>query len=386
MILESEVPRPLKWGMVGGGKGSQIGGAHRVGAARDSLFELVAGVFDIDAIRGRTFGESLGLDSSRCYDDYKSMFSGESKRTDGIEVVSIATPNSTHYQICKAALEAGIHVVCEKPITFKSSEAIELQDLAKSKGLILGVMYGYCGYPMVHQARAMVTRGDIGEVRLVQMQFAHGYHASEVEEHDPGLKWRVSPEVAGSSYVLGDIGTHSFYMGSMITGLKVDELLCSRQSFIHSRKPLEDNAHVLLRYSNGAEGTLWASAVNVGSAHGQKIRVVGSLGSIEWWDEHPNQLHYAKIDGPVQVLERGMDYLHNEARFDRIGGGHSEGFFESWSNLYQRFYQAIDYSINDNEEALVEFWYPDAQAGVEGVSFVERCVESADNHSKWVKF
>ncbi|WP_137167672.1 Gfo/Idh/MocA family protein [Salinimonas lutimaris] len=376
----------IRWGMVGGGRGSQIGYSHRCAAQRDGLFKLMAGAFDLNAERGRSFGTNLGLSTERCYPDYTTMFTEEAKRPDGIEAVSIATPNATHYEICKAALHAGLHVVCEKPITFTSKEASELQSLAEQQQRKLAVMYGYSGYPMIHQAREMVRRGDLGEIRVVNMQFAHGSHNIEHEKNDPGLKWRVSPQVAGPTYVLGDIGTHIFYLCEMITGLEVSRLSCMKQAFIRSRAPLEDNAHVMLEYTSGAVGTLWASAVNAGAMHQQKFRIVGEKASIEWWDEHPNQLRYEVQGEPARVLERGSAYLYNDAAgvaASHIGVGHPEGYFESWANLYHRFALAFTGQTSHDESPL---WYPDVYAGINGVRLCEKCVESATSQSQWVSF
>lgn len=386
---EKRFGRAIRWAMVGGGRGSQIGYIHRSSAQRDNIFQLVAGAFDVNADRGREFGENLGLEAERCYPDYKTMFAKEAQRQDGIEAVSIATPNNTHFEIAKAALEAGLHVVCEKPLCFTSEEATILKELAHSKGKILGVTYGYTGAQMIHQARKMIENGDIGDVRIINMQFAHGFHSEEVELKDPGTKWRVSPTVSGPTYVLGDIGTHAFYLAEiMIPDLEIEELLCSRQSFIKSRAPLEDNAVVLMNFKGGAVGNLWASAVNAGSMHQQKIRVIGSKASIEWWDEHPNQLRYEVQGQPAQVLERGMGYLYQDeaVNADRIGAGHAEGLFESWANLYYRFGKAVHGYIDNNEEIINHYWYPNVDDGLNGVKLIEKCVESADNGSSWVKY
>lgn len=385
---ESRLADPIRWGMVGGGRGSEIGHSHRAAAARDGLFKLVAGAFDIDPQRGREFGSNLGVDPQRCYSDYQTLFKSEAVREDGIQAVSIATPNGTHYAISKAALEAGLHVVCEKPLTFTVAESEALKALAISKQRIFGVMYGYSGYPMLHQAREMVRRGDLGEVRVVNMQFAHGFHNTAVEEQSPGAKWRMNPEVSGPTYVLGDIGTHCWQMGEMITGLQVDELCCMRQSFIPSRAPLEDNAHVMMKFKSGAVGTLWASAVNAGSMHQQKIRVVGEKASIEWWDEHPNQLKYEVQGQPAQLMDRGMGYLYGDdpGICARVGGGHAEGFFESWANLYHRFGVAMDAAECGDQALLESLWYPDVDDGISGVRLLECCVESADNGASWVKW
>lgn len=384
---ERHFTSPIRWGMVGGGRGSEIGYAHRTSAARDRFFQLKAGAFDIDPVRGREFGSNLGLEAERCYVDYQSLFAGEGQRADGIQAVSIATPNATHYAISKAALEADLHVICEKPLTFTSAEAQELADLAKAKRKLFAVMYGYSGYPMLHQAREMIRQGALGEIRIVTMQFAHGFHNTAIEEQSAGAKWRMNPAISGPTYVLGDLGTHTFYLMEMLTGLEIDELCCMRQSFIPSRAPLEDNAHVMFKFKGGAVGTLWASSVNAGSMHQQKIRVVGSKASVEWWDEHPNQLRYEIQGQPAQLLDRGMSYLEkSDGICTRIGGGHPEGFFESWANLYHRFALAIDAIERDDQAFLEQFWYPDVQAGISGVRWLEACVKSADNAASWVKF
>ncbi|WP_010167041.1 Gfo/Idh/MocA family protein [Candidatus Epulonipiscium viviparus] len=378
--------KSLRWGMVGGGRGSEVGYLHRGSALRDNAFTLVAGAFDIDPQRCISFGENLGIARDRLYSNYQEMFAEEAKRPDGIEVVSIATPNSTHFEIAKAALEANLHVICEKPLCFTVEQAQELIDLTEKKNRVFGVTYGYTGAQMLHQARKMVENGDLGEIRVINMQFAHGFHSSEVETSSAGAKWRVTPEIAGQTYVLADIGTHAFFLSEVIAPqLKVKELLCTRQSFIKSRAPLEDNAVVLLQYENGAIGNLWASAVNAGSMHQHKIRVIGSKASIEWWDEHPNQLKYEIQGEPARVLDRGMGYLYQDETIncDRAGGGHAEGLFDSWANLYHRFAVAI-HAKNNNQEVKIN--YPSVYDGAEGVKFLAKCVESANSGSTWVNY
>ncbi len=385
---ERQLAQPIRWGMVGGGRGSEIGHSHRAAAVRDRMFQLVAGSFDLDAARGREFGTNLGVAAERCYTDYPTLFAAEAERADGLQAVSIATPNGTHYAISKAALTAGLHVICEKPLTFTAAEARELKQLAKAKNRVFGVMYGYSGYPMLHQAREMVRRGDLGKIRVVNMQFAHGFHNTAVEEHSPGAKWRMNPSVSGPTYVLGDLGTHCWHTMEMVTSLQADELCCMRQSFIPSRAPLEDNAHVMIKFKGGAVGTLWASSVNAGSMHQQKLRVVGEKASIEWWDEHPNQLKYEVQGQPAQLLDRGMSYLYSDDAgiCSRVGGGHAEGFFESWANLYHRFALAIDATERNDQKILAGLWYPNVDDGISGVTLLERCVSSADNGSTWVQF
>ncbi|MEE4996978.1 Gfo/Idh/MocA family oxidoreductase [Pseudomonas alliivorans] len=382
------ISRPVRWAMVGGGANSQIGYIHRSAALRDQNFALIAGAFDIDPERGRAFGEQLGVDPERCYSDYLQLIEQETRRPDGIEALSVATPNGTHFSITKAALEAGLHVVCEKPLCFTLKEAETLKEIANANQRIVGVTYGYAGHQLIEQARQMIAAGELGEIRMVHMQFAHGFHSAPVEALNEATKWRVDPSVAGPSYVLGDVGTHPLYIADvMLPELKIKRLQCNRQSFVKSRTPLEDNAYTLMEYEGGAMGWLWSSAVNAGSMHGQKVRVIGSRASLEWWDERPNQLSFEVQGQPAQILERGMGYLHPDALLDdRIGGGHPEGLFEAWSNLYYRVALAMDATARGDAATLQSLRYPGIDAGVEGVRWVQRCVESADQGGIWIDY
>ncbi|WP_122563201.1 Gfo/Idh/MocA family protein [Pseudomonas viridiflava] len=382
------ISRPVRWAMVGGGANSQIGYIHRSAALRDQNFALIAGAFDIGPERGRAFGEQLGVDPERCYPDYLQLIEQEARRPDGIEAISVATPNGTHFSITKAALEAGLHVVCEKPLCFTLEEAETLREISRANQRIVGVTYGYAGHQLIEQARQMIAAGELGEIRMVHMQFAHGFHSAPVETQNQATQWRVDPRTAGPSYVLGDVGTHPLYIAEvMLPELKIKRLQCNRQSFVKSRAPLEDNAYTLMEYEGGAMGWVWSSAVNAGSMHGQKVRVIGSRASLEWWDERPNQLSFEVQGQPAQILERGMGYLHPDALLDdRIGGGHPEGLFEAWSNLYYRFALAMDATTRGNAATLQALRYPDINAGVEGVRWVQRCVESADQGGIWIDY
>lgn len=382
---ERKFARPIRWAMVGGGRGSNIGYIHRSAALRDRTFELVAGAFDIDPERGKDFGAQLGLDPDRCYPDYETLFAEEAKRTDGIEAVSIATPNSTHYKIAKAALQAGLHVVVEKPLCFETEQAAELVELSRKLNRVVGVTYGYSGHQMIEQARQMVQKGDLGDIRLIQMEFSHGF---SVSDDKPGQNWRVDPKVAGPSFVLGDVGTHPLFLSEVIVpDLKIKRLLCTRQSIVKSRAPLEDNANVVMEYENGVVGTVWACSVNAGAVFGEKIRVIGAKASIEWIATEPNQLKYEIQGEPNRVLERGFGYIYPEAiAEDRIGGGHPEGLFEAWSNLYLRFGMAMNDANQGGTVGQEEFWYPDVRAGYEGVKWVNTCVESANKGSIWIDY
>ncbi|WP_122422096.1 Gfo/Idh/MocA family protein [Pseudomonas viridiflava] len=382
------ISRPVRWAMVGGGANSQIGYIHRSAALRDQNFALIAGAFDIDPERGRAFGEQLGVDPERCYPDYLQLIEQEARRPDGIEAISVATPNGTHFSITKAALEAGLHVVCEKPLCFTLEEAETLREISRANQRIVGVTYGYAGHQLIEQARQMIAAGELGEIRMVHMQFAHGFHSAPVETQNQATQWRVDPRTAGPSYVLGDVGTHPLYIAEvMLPELKIKRLQCNRQSFVKSRAPLEDNAYTLMEYEGGAMGWVWSSAVNAGSMHGQKVRVIGSRASLEWWDERPNQLSFEVQGQPAQILERGMGYLYPGALLDdRIGGGHPEGLFEAWSNLYYRFALAMNATTRGDAATLQALRYPDINAGVEGVRWVQRCVESADQGGIWIDY
>ncbi|MGM9629456.1 Gfo/Idh/MocA family protein [Butyricicoccus sp.] len=381
---EKIVEQPIRWAMIGGGRGSQIGYIHRSAALRDANFELVAGAFDVDPERGKDFGIKCHVDPDRCYPDYKTLIAEEAKRPDGVQAVSIATPNFTHFEIAKAALEAGLHVYCEKPLCFTTEEAEELEALVKKSGKVMFISYGYCGHQMIEQARQMIARGDLGKIRIINMQFAHGAHNVAVEKKSGSTAWRVDPKKAGPAYVLGDVGTHMVYLSeAMMPEMNIKRLMCSKQSFVEGRQ-LEDNAMTIMEYDNGAIGYIWSSCVNAGSEFGARFRIVGEKASIAWDVEHPNQLAYEVQGQPQSVMQRGAGYLYPEAvADDRIGGGHPEGLFESWSNLYTRFAKAIDKNEKGEE---IDFWYPDIHAGVLGVKWVEKCAQSGDQGGVWVDF
>jgi predicted dehydrogenase len=373
--------------MVGGGSGSLIGYMHRSAALRDGNYDLKAGAFSINQEKGKIFGIHIGVPPDRCYPDYKTLFVEESKRPDGVEVVTIATPNHMHYEIAKAALESGLHVICEKPLCFTVQEADDLVRISSEKNLIFGVTYGYSGYQMIQEARNIIRQNAIGKIRIINMQFAHGSYNTDVEQHNPSAKWRLNPSYSGSSFVLGDIGTHVLFLSeTIIPDLKIEKLLCTKNNFVEGRQ-LEDNAYVLLQYGNGIAGMLWVSAVNSGSLHGQKIRIIGEKASIEWQAEHPNQLDYDEEGKPRKVLERGLSYLCPEAlKEDRIAAGCPEGLFEAWSNLYRRFAIAINAVMRRDFKFLKDYWYPDVRAGARGVKFVNTCVESANKGSVWIDY
>lgn len=385
---EKQISRPLRWGMVGGGRTGQVGYKHRTGALRDGTYQLVAGAFDLDVERGRDFGTKLGVAADRCYATYQDLIAGESGRTDRVDVVSVATPNFTHFEITKALLQAGFHVICEKPLFFTVTECDEVRALAASKGLIVGVTYGFTGHPLVHQMAAMVAKGMLGEIRIVDMQYTHGFNSGDDVGAPDAVKWRTNPKTAGATFVLGDIGTHLYYLSEVVLPhMRVAKLLCDRKAFIATRAPLEDHATVLMHYDNGARGRLWVSSVNAGNMGSQRYRFVGSKASIEWSDAHPDQLIYEVQGQPNQTLHHGMPYLEPESlAVDRMGALHTEGLGDSWSNIYLWIAQAIDAKLRGDEAFLNTHHYPGIDAGTEGVRWLENCVRSADTGASWVEF
>ena len=375
---------PLRYGMVGGGVTSQIGDSHRSALNRDSYFQLVAGAFDIDENRGKKYGKSLGLDSDRTYANYDQMIKAELSRDDKIQVVGIMTPNATHYTIAKKFIESGVNVILEKPITTNTDNALELIKLAKDKEVLCASMYGYSGYPMVRQARAMVESGELGEIRVIQTEFAHGNCATAVEEHSEGAAWRNDPETAGETFVLGDVGAHALHLATFIAKQQVAEVAADRQSFVKGRL-LEDNAHVLLRFEKGAAGYLWASGVAVGQRHGLAIRIFGTKAGIKWHQERPNQILLSQLGKTPQTLELDSPELHTPARrLLRVGAGHPEGYFEAFTNIYSDFAEALLAKLSGQIPDPLSLDFPNLEDGARGVKFIEACVESAENNSRWV--
>ena len=386
---EKLIERPLRWGMVGGGRTGQVGYKHRTGALRDNTaYRLVCGAFDLDFARGRDFGTNIGVDGDRCYPDAGALIAAEAGREDGVEVVTVATPNHTHYEITRMCLEAGLHVICEKPLFFTVKECEEIARLAEEKGLIVGVTYGYSGFPMLLQMRAMVAQGMLGDIRMVDLQYIHGFSSGDDANASEAQKWRTNARTSGPTFVLGDISTHTYYMSQVILPhMKVAKLLCDRQSFVKSRAPLEDNAYVLFHYENGAVGRLWCSAVCAGSMEAQTIRIVGSKASLLWKEMSPNEIWYEVQGQPSQLMQHGMPYLDRlSLDSDRLGALHTEGLGESWSNIYLRIAQAIDAKRRGDHAALEGLIYPSIKDGTEGVRWLENCVRSAEAGSVWVDF
>jgi predicted dehydrogenase len=382
--MATEGTRKVKAGMVGGGPGAGIAETHRTAMRLDDRYELVAGVFSRDREKTLAAARQLRIDAERVYSDYTTMAAAEAKREDRIDAVIIVTPTASHYEIAKEFLEAGINVICDKPLCFSLAQARELKSLAETGGVILCLTHNYSGYAMVRHAAWMVRNGHLGEVRVVQVEHASGWAAKLLEkEGHKQAAWRTDPALSGEASVLYDLGTHAHQLARFITGLEVTEVAAELSQIVQGRA-IKDNANLLLRFSNGARGTLWASMAAVGNEHGLRIRVYGDRGSLSWYHEDPHHLSYSPIDGPTQILAQGAEWLSDEARrWTRAGLGHPEGFFEAFANLYTEVADALLAKAAGQPYAKAELGFPDASDGVRGVAFVEGAMRSSAAGGVW---
>ena len=373
----------LNWGLVGGGRGSQIGPAHRLGARLDGSFNFVAAALDHRPEEARSYGIELGLDQSRSYRSWQEMLAGEVKRDDRIELVTVATPNSSHYEISKEFLKAGFHVLCEKPLTMTVEEANDLVEISKVYGKICAVNYGYSGYSLVRHMRAMVARGDIGNVRMVFTEFAHGHHADAADADNPRIRWRYDPQQIGVSAQFADCGIHALHLATFITGQRVEKLSADLVSLIGSRQ-LEDDAMVNFRMSGGTVGRLWTSACALGRQHGLGIQVFGETGGLRWTQEQPNQLYYMPLNGRSTIIERGEADLSPEAdRSSRVTIGHAEGMPLAFANIYKELSEAISTDKLGHAVADTSL-LPLANDGAESIKAIYAVAKSGKLNGAWV--
>ena len=377
--------RKLRYGMVGGGPGAFIGGVHRMAAALDGTMELVAGAFSSSESKSRQQGAELGLDQDRVYGSFAAMASQEAKlpEDERIDVVSIVTPNHMHFPVAKAFLDAGFHVICDKPMTNTLADAEGLCQLVKRTGRVFALTHNYTGYPMVKQARAMVANREIGTVRKVVVEYPQGWLATPIErEGHKQADWRTDPQRAGAG-ALGDIGSHAENLARYITGLEL-EALCADVSTMVEGRPIDDDASMLLRYQNGARGILHASQICVGEENNLNIRVHGSTGSLQWFQEHPNWLYHRELTGPERVYKRGNDYLAEEAQHNtRLPSGHPEAFLEAFANIYVNAGRTIAAAITGEEPSALDLDFPDVEDGARGVHFILTALESGRQRG-WV--
>jgi predicted dehydrogenase len=377
---------PIRLGMVGGGQGAFIGGVHRIAARMDGEFELVAGALSSDPARAKASAAELGLDPERSYGSFAEMAKAEAKRPDGIEAVAIVTPNNMHYPPAKAFLEAGIHVICDKPLTSNLADAKKLAALVKKTGKVFVLTHNYTGYPMVRQAREMVQKGVLGDIRVVQAEYPQDWLTEKIE--DSGAKqavWRTDPKQSGAGGAVGDIGTHAYNLARFVTGLELDRLAADLTSFVKGR-PLDDNVSVLLRFKSGAKGMLWASQVAPGNENGLKLRVYGTKGGLEWTQADPNYLWYTPFGEPKRLITRGGAGSGIAAgRVTRIPPGHPEGYLEGFANIYTEAARAIRAARRKGGKQPKDVIFPTVEDGVEGVAFIEACVKSSKKNGAWTK-
>jgi predicted dehydrogenase len=375
----------IRLGMVGGGEGAFIGAVHRLAARMDDHYAFVAGALSATPDKAMRSGAALGLDPRRTYGSYEEMAARERRLKDGIEAVAIVTPNHMHAPAAKAFLRAGIHVICDKPLTTTLKEARALAAAAEKAGVIFAVTHNYTAYPLVRHARAMVQAGELGEIRVVQVEYAQDWLTEKLEESgQKQADWRTDPARSGAGGCIGDIGTHAFNLADFVTGLDVAELSAELTTFVPGRR-LDDNVQVMLRYANGARGALWASQVAVGNENALQLRVYGTKGGLTWRQENPNELFFSPFGKPTQIITRGGAGAGPEAaRMTRVPPGHPEGYLEGFANIYSEVAAAIR-AARGGKAASREVTFPTVADGVKGLAFIETAVKSSGKSGAWTK-
>lgn len=365
--------RRIRLGMVGGGQGAFIGAVHRIAARLDGRYELVAGALSSRPDVARESARELGLDPARSYDSFLQMAREEAARADGIEAVTIVTPNHMHFQPIKAFLEAGIHVICDKPLTSRLQDALELSSVTPANNARFMLTHNYTGYPLIRTARHMVARGDLGKVRVVQVEYPQDWLSTSIDNRQ--ARWRTDPEQAGNGGCLGDIGTHAHNLVGFVTGLRTHALSADLSRFVPGRQ-LDDNVHMMLRFEGGARGMLWASQVAPGNENGLQLRVYGEKAGLEWRQDVPNQMWFTPLGAPRQLLTRGGAASGAPGAFVRVPPGHPEGYLEAFATLYAEF---ADMIRGEGDGELL----PTLADGLEGMKFIDAAVRSSRADGKW---
>jgi predicted dehydrogenase len=375
--------RRIRYGMVGGGPGAFIGAVHRMAARLEGRYELVAGAFSSDAQRTRAMGSQLGLAPERVYESYQEMSRIEGSRSDGIEAVVIVTPNHLHYPVARAFLAAGTHVICDKPLTGNLQDALALHELVKASGRLFFVTYTYGTYPMVSQAREMIRGGQLGTLRVVQVEYAQGWLSSAVEATGSRQAgWRTDPALAGEGGCLGDIGTHAYHLVEYVSGLRTHSVAAELTRFVPGRR-LDDNVQVMLRFDGGARGSLWASQVAAGEDNALRLRLYGDKASLCWDQEHPEELRFAPLGAPPQTLRRGGPGVGPWASgVTHLPSGHPEGTLEGFGLLYSEVADAILAVREHRPPPLTRVATVDE--GLDGMRFIDACVRSSRQNAAWV--
>lgn len=384
--------RKLQMGMVGGGPGAFIGEVHRRASRLDGGIELVAGAFDINPRKSKQMGRELLLDRKRVYGTYEQMIAGELKLPEGerIDFVSITTPNNWHFPIARDFLNAGFHVMCEKPMTLNAKEAKAMRKLVKKSHKVFGLMHNYTGYPMVKLARDMVRKGELGKIRKIVVRYPQGWLSTALEKTGQmQAAWRTDPKQSGGAGCMGDIGTHAENLSEYITGLKITQMCADLTIFVKGRR-LDDDGNILLRFNNGARGVLHASQVSIGEENNLAIWIYGEEKGLEWHQEHPNYLYVRVPNGPVQVWCRGNDYVAAKSpaagRATRLPSGHPEAFFEAFANNYYNFAETVRARITRTKPDPLALDFPNVDDGLRGMLFIETVLASTKSKQKWTAF
>lgn len=380
----------LRMGMVGGGEGAFIGEVHRMAARLDGRIDLVCGAFSSNAAKSKRSGKALGVPADRVYGTYEEMMKKEAALADSerMQFVSIVTPNATHFPVAKAALQAGFHVMSDKPATMSLNEAKQLKKLVQKTGLHYGLTHNYTGYPLVKEARDRIKSGKLGEIQKVVVEYPQGWLASRLEAGgQKQASWRTDPKQAGISCCMGDIGTHAENLAEYITGLRITSLCADLNTFVDGRT-LDDDGNVLLRFENGAKGVLHASQISVGEENGLNIRVYGTKGGLRWVQSEPNRLVLLFPDAPMQILTPGANnsWLSKAALHNcRVPAGHPEAFLEAFANLYRNYADTLSATLAGRKPKVLDQDFPGIDDGVRGMAFLETVVKSSTSKQKWIK-
>ena len=375
--------KKIRIGFIGGGPSSFIGYTHRLAARFDNRFEFKAGIFSKDIKKSKNFGVALGLDHERCYDNYETMALLESKRIDGIQALGIMTPSGDHLKIAKPFIKKGIHIICDKPLTATVSDAEVLKKLVHKNKVIFALTHNYSAYPMLREAKKIVTSGKLGKVSLINVEYPQGYTAGiKKKDERKTLKWRLDKKISGPSMILSEIGTHAYHLLRYVTQLEVKEL-AAEVNTLSEELTVDDNAFVLLRLNNNARGSIWVSSAATGGENGLKIRVYGTKGAVEWFQDDPNNLKFTELDKPTKIITRASKSVSNfSLTSSRLAAGHPEGFFEAFANIYTEFADMINKKTKNKK---IVPYFPTIEDGVKGIKFIFAAKKSSKLNSKWIK-
>ena len=373
----------IKIGFIGGGPNSFIGYTHRLAARFDNRFDFVAGVFSKDKKKSIAFGKSLGLDPERCYNDFKTMAKKESDRADGVEAIGIMTPSGDHYKIAKEFIKKKIHIICDKPLTAKIEDAIVLEKIVKKSNIIFALTHNYSAYPMLREAKELVSKNKIGKIKVINVEYPQGYTvAVKKKDEKSTLKWRLDKNMCGPSMILAEIGTHTYHLMRYVTGLEVKEVSAEVNS-LSDEISVDDNAFMIVRMNNKARGSIWVSSAATGGENGLKIRVYGTKGAVEWLQDDPNILKFTELNSSTQIITRASHAVSDlSIQSSRVAAGHPEGFFEAFANIYTEFADSIQANLKKNKKKLV---HPTVNDGVMGIKFIFAAKKSSNLNSKWIK-